>query len=152
MRTETGEQEQPKGPRFVKFYDKGLERLEQLLTLKGGPTVGKVWLFLVKHAGHDNAVACSVDLMAEDIGVHRRSIIRATAYLEENGAIVIAKMGTANVYILNDAEVWKTYEEHKRFCGFRARTLVGFKENPGLKRRLTHIIGQQPELFDKENA
>jgi hypothetical protein len=135
----------PKGPRFVKLYDKGLERLGQLITLTGGPTVAKVWLFLVTYCGHDNALACPIELMAEELNVHRKSISRATKYLEENGAIVIAKMGTANLYILNDQEVWKTYEEHKRFCGFRARALVGFKENPGIKKRLTHMIGEPPE-------
>lgn len=134
----------PKGPRFTKVYDRGWDRIGHLVTLKGGPTVAKLWVFLARHCGHDNALACAVEVLAEELDVSEKSIRRATKYLEENGALVIAKMGTANVYILNDAEVWKTYEDHKRFCGFRTRTLVSKKQNPDLKRRITLMSGKAP--------
>lgn len=133
------------GPRFTKVYEAGWERIEKLVTLKGGPTVARVWLFIVKHCGHDNALVVSVATMAEALGVHPRSVERAVAVLSKSDALVIAKVGTANCYILNDSEVWKTYEEHHRFCGFRAKALVGFKENGGLRRRLSHFV-QQPSL------
>jgi biotin operon repressor len=143
---------EPKGPRFTKLYDKGLERIGHLVTLKGGPTVTQVWVFLVRHCGHDNALCCPAEVMAGELGVSRRSIIRAIKILQDNGAIVVAKMGTANLYILNDQEVWKTYEEHRRFCGFRARALVGFKDNPALKKRLTHMTGKKPPASVSEAA
>lgn len=132
--------------RFVKLYGPGLERLDKLFTIKGGPTVGRLWTFLVRHAGHDNAVVAPVDLIAEALGVNERSVRRAAAALVKADAIVVAKLGNANVYILNDGEVWKTYEDHHRFCGFRARALIGFKDNPGLRARLTHLM-PEPELF-----
>ena len=137
--------------RFVKLYGTGLDRLDTLFQLKGGPTVGRLWTFLVKHAGHDNALVVTVELIAEALGVHERSIRRAARVLEDAKAIVIAKLGNANVYILNDSEVWKTYEDHHRFCGFRARALIGFKENPGLRARLTHFL-PEPQLFDAEGS
>lgn len=137
--------------RFVKLYGKGLERLDKLFTLKGGPTVGRLWTFLVKHAGHDNAVVAPIDLIAEALGVNERSVRRAAAVLVKADAIVVAKLGNANVYILNDGEVWKTYEDHHRFCGFRARALIGFKENPGFRARLTHLL-PEPELFPAEGS
>ena len=68
----------PKGPRFTKVYDKGWERVEQLLTLKGGPTVGRLWLFLVKHAGHENALVVTVETLSEALEVHAQSVMRAT--------------------------------------------------------------------------
>lgn len=132
----------PPNARFTKVYPLGVARLRSLLAGRGGAAATKVWAFLIQHCGHDNALVCSADLMAEDLGCSRKTITRATKYLEEAGAIVIAKTGTSNVYILNDAEVWKTYEEHKRFCGFRTRTLVGFKENAGFRKRLTHVLGE----------
>jgi hypothetical protein len=137
-------EEPPKGPRFTKLYERGWDRIGQLVTLKGGPTVAKLWVFLARNCGHDNALSCTVDLLAEELEVSEKSIRRAAKYLEEHGALVIAKLGTANVYILNDGEIWKTYEDHKRFCGFRAKTLVSEKANPGLKRRLTHMRGKTP--------
>lgn len=138
----------PKGPRFTKLYDRGWERIGQLVTLKGGPTVAKLWVFLARHCGHDNALSCTVDLLAEELDCSEKSIRRAAKYLEDNGAIVIAKMGTANVYIMNDAEIWKTHEDHKRFCGFRTKTLLSNKQNPNLKRRITHMVEKQPALFE----
>jgi len=132
----------PGGPRFTKVYDRGWQRVEALMTLKGGPTVGRVWLFIVKHCGHDNALVVSSETMADALGVHERSIRRAVAFLVKADALVVAKVGTANAYILNDGEVWKTYEEHHRFCGFRAKTLIGFAENPGLRARVSHMLPQ----------
>jgi hypothetical protein len=139
----------PKGPRFTKVYERGWDRIGQLVTLKGGPTVAKLWVFLARHCGHDNALACTVELLAEQLECSEKSIRRAAKYLEDNGALAIAKMGTANVYILNDTEVWKTHEDHKRFCAFRTRTLLSHKQNTNLKRRLTHMVGKQPELFEE---
>lgn len=131
-----------KGRRFVKLYDAGLERVGALLKLEGGPTVGRLWLLLVKHMGHDNALVVSNETLADALGVSDRSIRRAVAVLVESGAVVVFRIGSGNCYVLNDGEVWKTAEDHHRFCSFRAKTLVGFKENPGLRARLTHIRGQ----------
>lgn len=149
---EPAAQNGPKEPRFTKVYDRGWDRLDELLNLKGSSITARLWVFLARHCGHDNALVCSVELLAEELACSTRTIMRATKTLEREGALVIAKIGTANAYILNDSEVWKTYEEHKRFCGFRARTLVSFAQNPGLKRRLTHVIGGQPELFVDDAA
>lgn len=135
----------PKGPRFTKVYEKGWDRVEQLVTLKGGPTVSRVWLFIVKHCGHENALVVSIATMADALKVHPRSVERAVATLAKSDALVVVKIGSANCYILNDSEVWKTGEEDHRFCGFRAKALVGFKENAGFRKRLTHFRGQ-PEL------
>lgn len=135
-----GERDGPGGPRFTKVYEKGWERVESLLTLKGGPTVGRLWLFIVKHCGHDNALVVSTETLADALKVNERSIRRAVAFLVKAEALVVAKVGGANAYILNDGEVWKTYEEHHRFCGFRAKTLVGFKENPGFRARVSHML------------
>lgn len=137
------------GRRFVKFYDKGLARVESLLELKGGPTVGKLWLFLVKMCGHENALVASSELLAQHLGVTDRSIRNAAKRLAASGAVVIAKIGNANCYILNDDEVWKTAEDHHRFCGFRAKALVGFDENPSLRARLTHL---EPKAETKAKA
>jgi hypothetical protein len=132
----------PSGPRFTKVYDRGFTRLKELISLRGGAATARVWVFLTEHCGHDNALCCTIDLIAEELDLHQRTIRRAIKYLAESNAIVVAKVGTANVYILNCDEVWKTYEERKRFCGFRTRTLLGFKENAGLRKRLTHMLGE----------
>src|SRR3954463_2592278 len=104
MQTETAKDEAdaPKGPRFTKVYERGWDRIGQLVTLKGGPTVAKLWVFLARHCGHDNALVCTLDTLAENLECSEKSVRRAAKYLEDSGALVIGKMGTANMYILND--------------------------------------------------
>lgn len=137
--------DRPKGPRFTKLYERGFDRLDQLLALKGGPTVGKLWLFLARHCGHDNALSATIDVLAEELGCSEKSIRNATKFLAASGALVVLKMGTANVYVMNDNEIWKTYEEHKHFCSFSARTLVSKRQNADMKKRLTHMVGEPKE-------
>jgi len=134
------ERDRPKGPRFVKVYDKGLDALSEVAKNKMGL---QVYLFLVKHCGHDNALVCDRDTIAESLGINVRTVARALTVLKAQGHIHIAKIGTANVYVLDPTEVWKTYEEHKHFCSFGARTLVSKKQNKDFLRRITHKL---PEL------
>jgi DNA-binding transcriptional regulator YhcF (GntR family) len=138
------------GPRFTKVYDRGWARVESLLTLKGGPTVGRLWLLIVKHCGHDNALVASLETLADALGVDERTVRRAIKFLETSQALVVVKVGTARAFVLNDAEVWKTYEDHHQFCAFRSKVLVGFKENAGLRARLTHLQAQASLPLDGE--
>lgn len=133
--------------RFAKLMPKGWDRLDSLFQLKGGPTVGRLYAFLGKHAGHDNALAVSNETLAEALNVHVRSVIRAAAVLVSIEALAVVKVGTGNVYILNPDEVWRGADDHKRFCGFRAKVLIGFKENEGLRRRISHFL-PQPDLIE----
>jgi hypothetical protein len=126
-----------RGPRFTKLYDKGLRAINGLLD---NPAAAKLYLFLVNNCGHDNAVVCTYGLLAEELELSERTIRRAVRLLEDRHHLTVAKIGTANAYILNPDEVWKTYEDHKRFCGFSARALVSKTENGNLKKRLTHLV------------
>lgn len=144
--TEQPHQDRPKGGRFTKVYDEGWDRIEQLVTLKGGPTVAKLWVFLARHCDHHNALACTQALLAEELECSEKSIQRASNYLAENGALRILKMGNARVYVLNPKEVWKTADDHKLFCAFDARVLVSKTENGNIKDRLTHVQKRQASL------
>ena len=134
------QEDAPPKPRFTKVYPRGWDALAGLVDNRAA---AKLYVFLADHCGYDNALVCTLDVIADEIGVHERTVRRAVKDLEAAGHVVVAKVGTANAYILNPEEVWKTYEEHKHLCGFQSRTLVSKKQNPDLKRRLTHMISQQ---------
>lgn len=136
-----------KKPQFTKIYKPGWNRIKRLL--EGDPTAARVWVFLVENAGHDNVLACSMAILEEELGLHRKTIYKKVKYLSEQGALAIAKMGTANVYILNPHETWKASEEFKNYHAITARALIGKSENKAFRKRLTHIVGQaeQVELF-----
>lgn len=125
-------------PLFTKVYPRGWDALAGLVDNRAA---AKLYVFLANNCGHDNALVCAVEVIAEELGVSKRTVYRAINDLEAGGHIVVAKVGTANAYVLNPQEVWKTYEEHKTFCAFSARTLVSTKANPDFKRRLTHKLG-----------
>jgi hypothetical protein len=71
-------------------------------------------------------------------------------WLEAHRHLVIAKIGTANAYILDPADVWKNYERYKGYCAFHANTLASKSKNRLLKARLTHMLEGQGELFPNE--
>ena len=151
MQTET-ETTSPK-PRFVKVYDQGIEAIEKLMAHH--PVASRLYMFFVRHCGHDNAIACTYDTLCQELEVSERTIRRAVRYLEDEKHVVVAKMGTANVYIMNPHEVWKTYEQNKIFCEFSAKALINKTANGNLKRRLTHLLqvdqdADQQSLFEAD--
>ena len=136
------------GGKFAKVYERGFDSID---AISQNRTALRVWIFIAKNCDHLNALVCSVDLMADELDVNERTIRRATKWLEDNGHLVIMKIGTANAYHLNPYDLWKNYDKYKGYCGFHAHTLVSKKQNKNLKRRLTHIQGQR-DLFDAETG
>jgi hypothetical protein len=128
--------------RFTKVYNNGWKTLGQIAE---NAMAMKVYAFLARNADHHNAVICSVELMATEIDAHPRSIMRATKWLHDNLHLTIKKIATANVYILNCDDLWKTYEDQKRFCGVSARVLLS--KSPEMKRRIKKVVEAQGDLF-----
>lgn len=127
----------PPKERFTKVYPRGWHALAGLAE----NPAARLFVFLADHCGHDNALVCTYDVLAESLDLHERTIRRAVRDLEKRKHVVVGKVGTANIYILNPQEVWKTTEEHKHFCAFSTRTLISKKTNPDFKKRLTHKLG-----------
>jgi hypothetical protein len=138
---------------FTKVYDQGWDTLAGIM--ERNPLAAKVYVFLAKNADIHNAVVCSVELMGKELGYSSRSIISATKWLAENHYLVVAKIATANAYILRPDDIWKTYEEHKEFWSFGAAALVSKDQNKTLKRRMTMMMrGRDPQsdLFNSETG
>lgn len=132
---------------FTQVYPAGWQRLQRLI--KTNPELAKMYAFFAEHMGPDGTIAASRLTLAEALEVSEKTISRQTRALEAMGAIVILKMGNANVYCLNDAEVWKSFDNAKPYAAFRTRTLVGKTENPYVKRRLATLLnGRKPEQKD----
>lgn len=146
---ETGGPSKPQTPLFTKVYTRGWKALAGLIDNRAA---AKLYVFLAERCAHDNALVCTLDVIAENLGVHERTVRRAARDLEAAGHVVIAKVGTANVYILNPAELWKTADDHKDSCGFRTRTLVSKRHNPDIKRRLTHMMARSDQPAAREQG
>lgn len=138
-----------RSPRFTKLFDSGIDRI---IGLAENPVAMKIWAFFVKNCDYHNAIVCGYEVLTEEIGVSERTIRRAVAFLVDNQAVSIAKAGTTNVYILNHTDIWKTYEENRKYCMFGARTIISKKHNKNLKARLTYMATgeKQGSLFEDD--
>jgi hypothetical protein len=139
---------------YTKVYEKGWDTIAAIMA--GNPLAAKVYVFLAKHADIHNAVVCSVELMGKELNYSSRSIISATKWLSENHYLVVAKIATANAYILRPDDIWKTSEDHKEFWTFGAAALVSKDQNKTLKRRMTMMMrgkeAEQSDLFDPKTG
>lgn len=133
--------------RFAQVYPRGWQTIR---SIGENPTALKVYTFIAEHCDHLNALVCSIDVLAEEFSVSERTIRRALKWLEEGRYLVIAKVGTANAYILDPKDIWKNYDRYKGYCAFHANTLASKSHNRLLKTRLTHMIEGQGDLFEGE--
>jgi hypothetical protein len=132
---------------FVQVYPKGWKRLQHLI--KTNPSAARVYAFLAEHCdGAAGAVVVSQDVIAQEIGVHKRTIIRLTKQLEDDAAIVRIKVGTGvYAYGLDPEEIWRSWDDKKDLAAFRTKTLVrkADRSNGQVRRKLKVMMGE-PEL------
>lgn len=137
----------PKGvEKFAKVFSHGWDTIAGMAD---NASAVKVFAFIAKHCDHLNSLVCPVEVMAEDLGVSVRTIIRATKFLEQRKHLVIIKVGTANAYVLDPADIWKNYDRFKGMAGFSSKVLASKAQNKTLKRRITLMMGQG-DLLDGE--
>ena len=136
-----------RGDNFTQVYPAGWQRIRALM--KHDPNAAALYAFFAEQMGPDGTLCASRTTLAEALGIGERTVSRHVASLEKLGAIVVLKVGTANVYCLNPAEVWKSFANSKPYAAFTTKTLVGKSENPYVKRRLATLLnGKQPEQGD----
>lgn len=150
-REQSSEEQREKNSRqnrgFTQVYEEGWNRLESLM--KSDANAARIYAFLAKNCGPDGTLCVSRQTLAEALEIGERTVSRHIKTLEKEAAIIVLKVGTANVYALNPAEVWKSFGNAKPFAAFNTRTLVGKTENPFVKRRLATLLnGQKPEQTD----
>lgn len=136
---------------FTQVYPQGWWRLKMLMD--DNPAAAKLYMFFAEHMDNAGVLVATRETLAEAMGVSVKSISRWSAYLEEKRAIVTMRLGPgAKAYAVNPEEVWKAWDTNKPYAPFHTKTLVGKRENQGMKRRLTHYLGErakpkQPDLF-----
>jgi hypothetical protein len=114
--------------------------------MKEDANAARVYAFLAEHMGPDGTLAASRKTLAEALDIGERTVSRHIQTLVKMDSIIVLKMGTANVYCMDPAEVWKSYNNAKPYAAFNTRTLVSKSENPFIRRRLAVLLnGQEPE-------
>jgi DNA-binding GntR family transcriptional regulator len=119
--------------------------------MKSYPLAAQVYAFLAEHIDESaGAVVVSQELLAEELGVHERTIRRATAWLDEQNIIGRIKLGGAAVYAycLDPEEVWKSFDDAKDYAAFRTKTLARKRDNGDIKRKLKVMLTGQRDLLE----
>lgn len=132
-----------KKPSFSKVYRP--EGWKGIVEMSENPLALRLFAFLCTNCDHLNAVVASVELLAEELNCHVRSVRRAAKWLEEHSHIAICRIGTANCYIVNAQEVFHNLDKYQNYVAISSKALT--KKDSTLRRRLTHLIQGQGDLF-----
>lgn len=139
---------------FTQVTQAGWEKLDEIV--QKDKNAARLFAFFCKHMGPDGAVTASRTTIAEALEITERTVTRYVKTLVELNALVVLKVGTANVYCLNPEQVWKSFNNAKPYAAFNTKTLVGKSENPFIKRRLTTLLnGKEPvqkDMFDDNES
>ena len=133
--------ETKKNKDFVQVYEKGFQRISDLINKN--PSAAKLYVFLAKHIEPGTgAVVASQELLAEELKVSTRTIRRLSKTLEEEGAVIRIRLGAGSIYAycLDPEEVWKSWNTSKDYAAFTTKTLARKKDNGDIKRNLMIML------------
>ena len=79
--------------------------------------------FILEHMDNRNALACSYSVFEDYFGKSRSTVYRAIKLLEENGFLDVLKMGTSNVYVINENLAWSDSNDKKNLLNMTGKSL-----------------------------
>lgn len=112
---------------FIQLYRNQIDNVADLAL--SNPTAYRLFMFLIKHMGGDNALCVSNVALQEILQCSRATIGRAVKYLRDEGWICVLKSGTTNIYIVNPDVAWTSYAYQKQYCEFTTKAILSSTEN-----------------------
>ena len=92
------------------------------------PKAHAILLFLIDQMDNYNAIVCSYKVLEEVLDVGQATVARNIKVLKENGFIAILKLGTSNVYAINDNIYWKSWGNNRKYSKFPANIILALSE------------------------
>ena len=130
-REQEQEQEQreraKKNRNFVQIYRENMPEIRWLMNKNG--TAAGILFFIIEHMDGKNALACSYAVFEDYFEVSPATVTRCLKLLRDNGFIDVLKLGTSNVYVVNAAVAWSSWNNQKEYAIFEGNILVSKKEN-----------------------
>lgn len=126
-------EQEKKNANFIQLYRDNMPELRWLMTKQ--PFASSLLFFILEHMDTKNALACSYSVFEDYFEKSRMTIYRAIKILEENGFIDVLKMGTSNVYVVNQDLAWTSYNTSKKYAKYEGNILVSKKENKDYEYR-----------------
>ena len=120
-------EEKKKNHNFIQLYRDNMPELRWLMANHN--FASSLLFFILEHMDNRNALACSYAVFEDYFGKSRSTVYRAVKLLEENGFLNVLKMGTSNVYVVNEDLPWTDGNDKKKFAKYDGKILVSKKEN-----------------------
>ncbi|MED3087773.1 replication/maintenance protein RepL [Bacillus toyonensis] len=112
---------------FIQLYRDNMPELRWLMANHN--FASSLLFFIIEHMDNKNALACSYSTFEDYFGKSKMTIYRGIKVLEENGFLSVLKMGTSNVYLVNEDLAWTDSNDKKKFAKYDGKILVSKKEN-----------------------
>lgn len=122
-----------KNTNFVQLYRDHMPEMRWLMANHAFPS--SLLFFILEHMDNRNTLACSYEVFIDYFGKSRTTVYRAITLLQENGFLDILKIGTSNVYVVNDNLAWTDKKTYKKFAKYDGKILVSKKENKDYEYR-----------------
>jgi Fe2+ or Zn2+ uptake regulation protein len=121
------QEDKKKNHNFIQLYRDNMPELRWLMSNHN--FASSLLFFILEHMDNRNALACSYSVFEDYFGKSRSTVYRAIKLLEENGFLNLLKMGTSNVYVVNQDLAWSDSNDKKKFTKYDGKILVSKKEN-----------------------
>ena len=121
------QEDRKKNHNFIQLYRDNMPELRWLMSNHN--FASSLLFFILEHMDNRNALACSYSVFEDYFGKSRSTVYRAIKLLEENGFLNLLKMGTSNVYVVNQDLAWSDSNDKKKFTKYDGKILVSKKEN-----------------------
>ncbi|PEQ68068.1 replication/maintenance protein RepL [Bacillus cereus] len=125
--TEKEYEERKKNYNFIQLYRDNMPELRWLMSNHNFASA--LLFFILEHMDNRNALACSYSVFEDYFHKSRSTVYRAIKLLEKNGFLNVLKMGTSNVYVINEDLAWSDSNDKKKFAKYDGKILVSKKEN-----------------------
>jgi hypothetical protein len=112
---------------FIQLYRENMPELRWLMANHN--FASSLLFFIIEHMDNKNALACSYSIFEDYFGKSKMTIYRGIKVLEENGFLSVLKMGTSNVYLVNEDLAWTNSNDKKKFAKYDGKILISKKEN-----------------------
>lgn len=122
-----------KNHNFIQLYKDHMPELRWLMSNHG--FANNLLFFILEHMDNRNALACSYTVFEDYFEKSRSTLYRSLKILEENGFIDVLKMGTSNVYLVNENLAWTDKNTNKKYSKYDGKILVSKKENKDYQYR-----------------
>lgn len=135
-----------KNPAFIQLT-KGISPAVMFRIASESPTAIQILMYFLENMNNNNAVIVSQKELARIVNKTRQGVAKALKVLESNGSLLIGKVGTANVYIINSDLAWQGTYKQRRNVILNATVVMEMEDNEEIVKHFSKL-----REYGKENS